>query len=109
MASEYIRGWRQVTAIFYLFQCLFGGNWLGAKRELEIISGFAKPYKIQFAPSFWESYQQLFNLSAEEMVLVKEECTKRFGDEAIFGELSKEQQATIEGIIEYIKRSGAER
>lgn len=109
MTSEYIRGWRQITAIFYLFQCLFRGNWLCVKRELEIISGFAKPYEIRFAPSFWESYQKLFNLSAEELAQVMEKYAKDFGNEAAFWEPSEEEKVRIEGIVEQIKRSEAER
>jgi len=57
--TEYIRGWRQLKAIFYLFLCLFQRNLLCAKRELEIMTGFAKPYKIYFAPTFWESFRKL--------------------------------------------------
>ena len=109
MRSKYIRGWRQITAILYLFRCLFKGNWLCVKRELKIISGFAKPYKVQFAPSFWESFQRTLNLSTEEMARVKEEYAKQFGNEAVFWEPGEQEKIKIESIVEDIKRSEAER
>ena len=63
--DEYIMGWRQLKAIFYFFECLFRldlslkDKFSCAKRELEIISGFAKPYKLFFHPDFWEDCRRL--------------------------------------------------
>lgn len=57
--TKYIRGWRQVKAIWYFFKCLFKGNIPCARRELEIIGGSAKPYKIYFHPMFWESCRKI--------------------------------------------------
>lgn len=63
MKSEYIRGWRQLKAIPYFIECLladhpFQSKLLCAKRELQIFFGFAKPYKVVFAPSFWKSAEK---------------------------------------------------
>ncbi len=55
---EYIRGWRQVEALWIFVKCLFTRNWRCARRELEIMSGFAKPYAVRFAPSFWASCRE---------------------------------------------------
>lgn len=60
----YIRGKRQLLALYYFWECLwrFWGGYTPircAKRELEIFLGFAKPYNIIFAPSFWESYRAM--------------------------------------------------
>lgn len=84
--TEYIRGIRQFKAILYFIEqiwlVLIGRDargmdkwekqfsvWCGmeyrrhrfrcAIRELEIITGFAKSYKIVFAPSFWESLRRI--------------------------------------------------
>jgi hypothetical protein len=59
--TEYIRGWRQLTAVYYLIRhCLLRKNWACARRELEIMSGFAKPYRVVFSSKFKESYKELF-------------------------------------------------
>ena len=57
--SEYIRGWRQLKAIWIFFECLFKGNWKCAKREIHILTGFAKPYSVRFHPLFWESCREM--------------------------------------------------
>lgn len=46
--DEYIRGIRQLKAIPWFLRMILTRNWLGAKRELKIISGYAKPYKAYF-------------------------------------------------------------
>jgi hypothetical protein len=57
--TKYIRGWRQFKAIYYFLECFFKRNIPCAKRELEIIMGYAKPYEIRFAPTFWGSCREL--------------------------------------------------
>lgn len=64
--DEYIRGWRQVEAILIFFKCLIKGNFLCAKRELHIMTGFAKPYGVKFHPMFWESCKDV-GLSEDEI------------------------------------------
>ena len=56
--TKYIRGWRQLKAIPIFFKCLFTGNFPCAKREIEIMTGFAKPYKVLFHPMFWDSLRE---------------------------------------------------
>ncbi len=77
---EYIRGWRQITAIYWALACLFTGNWRGCWRELHIISGFARYYKIEFTPSFWESYKKTLNLTDEELGKQKAALIEEFGE-----------------------------
>jgi hypothetical protein len=48
MSEEYIRGTRQLKAIAFFVEMVLRRNWLGARRELEIMSGFAKPYAVCF-------------------------------------------------------------
>jgi hypothetical protein len=48
MSEEYIRGTRQLKAIPFFVEMVLRRNWLGARRELEIMSGFAKPYAACF-------------------------------------------------------------
>jgi len=59
----YIRGRRQLKALFYFFEAILRRNILSAKRELEIISGYAKPYSLimecgvcglRFLPKDWD-------------------------------------------------------
>lgn len=84
--TDYIRGVRQLKAIFYfveqLWLVIIGRDsrgldeeekkfvvWSGMEfrkhrlrsviRELEIITGFARPYKIVFSPMFWESLRNM--------------------------------------------------
>ena len=83
MKGKYIRGRRQIIAIYYAFWALFTGNWLSLKRELFIITGFAKPYGIRFAPSFWESMQKNYGFSKEEAEQFKEEAKRKFGQSCI--------------------------
>lgn len=59
MKEKYIRGKRRVFAILYFLESILRGNWLSAKRELEIIKGHAKPYKIVFAESAKDSFKEL--------------------------------------------------
>ncbi len=60
---EYIRGWRQLKAIFYFIECTLKRNLPCAKRELEIFFGFAIPYQVfmmcgvcglEFPPCDWD-------------------------------------------------------
>jgi len=57
--TNYIRGWRQVKAIFYFWECFFKRNIPCVRRELEIIGGYAEPYKIFFHPDFWVSCRKI--------------------------------------------------
>ena len=68
--GEYIRGWRQVEALWIFVKCLFMRNWRCARREIEIMSGFAKPYAVSFAPSFWDSCRES-GLSEEDIADLK--------------------------------------
>ena len=77
---EYIRGWRQITAIYWSLMCLFTGNWRGCLRELFIITGFARYYKIDFAPSFWKSYKETLNLTNGEFEKQKSALIEEFGE-----------------------------
>lgn len=80
---DYIRGWRQITALYYAFWCLFTGNWLGLKRELHIMTGFARPYGVRFAPSFWDSAKKNLGLSDERVQQWKEEVAREYGEDSI--------------------------
>ena len=72
--DTYIRGWRQFKALYIAVEqswiFLLGRDAIYGrrvridrikciKRELEIFFGLAKPYKVVFAPSFWESLREL--------------------------------------------------
>lgn len=62
--DEYIRGLRQLEAIWILItNGLYNGivydDWACAKRELEIMSGFAKPYNVIFSKRFAQQWEDL--------------------------------------------------
>jgi hypothetical protein len=44
--EKYIRGWRQLEALWLVFVAIKRRNFPMLKRELEIMSGFAKPFKV---------------------------------------------------------------
>jgi hypothetical protein len=69
--GEPIKGWRQVKAIWYFFECLFRGNIPCAKREIEIMSGRAKTYRVFFHPDFWESCRNV-GMSEDDINELKE-------------------------------------
>ena len=79
----YIRGWRQVTAVYYALWSLFTGNWAGLKRELHIITGFAKLYSIRFAPSFWESAKDNLGWTDDEIQAFKDDARQHFGEDSV--------------------------
>jgi len=79
----YIRGWRQLTAVYFALWCLFTGNWAGFGREIHIIAGFAKPYRIHFAPSFWENAKKNLDWSNEEIQEFKDYAKRTFGEDSV--------------------------
>ena len=83
MKGEYVRGWRQITAVYYALWCLFKGEWLGLKRELHIMTGFAKPYGVRIAPSFWEACKENLGMSDKEVQEFKDEIAQKYGSEAL--------------------------
>ena len=76
---KYIRGIRQIQAIYYLVWCLIQRNWACVKRELHIMTGFAKPYSMVFTPRFWENWKDTFGLSQEELEKDKVRLMGHFG------------------------------
>jgi len=78
--KPYIRGWRQATAIYIALWSLFTGNWASFKREVHIMTGFARPYGICFAPSFWESCKENLGWTDEEVEVFKENTKQKFGE-----------------------------
>lgn len=80
MTEEYIRGKRQGQALFFFIEGILRRNLRYAKRELEILFGFAKPellfgfakpYKLYFAPTIKSSYVALFGEEAYEKLKQK--------------------------------------
>ena len=66
----YIRGWRQIKALQIFIECFLKRNFLCAKRELEIFSGFAKPYGVYTTDMFNEQYAEMVAKSKEHCLLI---------------------------------------
>jgi hypothetical protein len=64
--DEYIRGWRRANAIPYILEELLKWNIPALKREMEILAGKAKPYKIVFTKTFVEGLRNM-NFTEQEI------------------------------------------
>lgn len=58
--TKYIRGFRQLEALYLFVECFLKRNFMCAKRELEIFFGFAVPYAVYTTPLFNTQYKEMF-------------------------------------------------
>ena len=64
--TEYVRGKRRIFAFFYLLESILKRNRESAKRELEIMKGYAKPYQVIMKNEFIQSLR-ILGFSEEEI------------------------------------------
>ena len=77
--TKYIRGRRQVAAIYIAVWSLCTFNWASFKREVHIITGFARPYKIIFCDEFWDDLGDMWTNG--EVEIFRHECDKEDSDD----------------------------